>query len=243
MPEEAKDSNQGQSALIVEDDQAVLSALTLQLRDRGWRIVTATDSQKAQQLFQKEPTALALIDLALPDLDAVDLAQDLRLQAPDLIVVFLTGFPQLNDAIEGVYKVAYDYLIKPFRVEQLLLIIQRARRELNLIKENRALSETVSLLQSKLSKPAPEPQRLASRRAEATEVPVKAKDQLQKDFFPLIAKGGYGAIASYERQMTPIPVAADQGPATEDEDQSESQEDSGDAAAAGDTEPESKHGK
>ncbi len=150
MPEKSQPPGTRESVLIVDDDATVLKALTLQLQDRGWSVTSTSDADKAQALFHEHPVAVALLNIGMPALDAVELARTLRQHTPDLIVILMTGYPNLNEAIEGVHQVAYDYLVKPFRIEQLSLIINRARRELALLGENRALIETVSRLKARL---------------------------------------------------------------------------------------------
>ena len=243
MPEAGQGSDTPQTVLIVEDDEAVLKALTLQLEARGWQITTTIDPQKAQARFQEHPTTVALLDIGMPGLDAVKLAQDLRRHSPDLIVIFMTGYPSLNQAIEGVYQVAYDYLVKPFRIEQLSLIINRARRELALIEENRALIETVGRLQASfdvLTTAAETGRTEPGDQQEPEESPpreARSSDSLSK----AIPGGGYGPLASYERQMRPSPSLVAQGGVTPSADQETPATQSGEGQSAEREQPRDDH--
>lgn len=243
MPEEGQGPDTPQSVLIVGDDEAVLKALTLQLRARGWQITTITDPHKAQARFQAHPTTVALLDMGMPGLDAVELARNLRRHSPDLIVIFMTGYPSLSQAIEGVHQVAYDYLVKPFRIEQLTLIIHRARRELALLEANRALYETVGRLQASLEAltTAAETGRTEPGEQQGPEESpprvARSPDSLSK----AIPGGGYDPIASYERQMRPSLSPVAQGSVTHPADQETPATQSGEGQSAEREQPRDDH--
>lgn len=243
MPEEGQDPDTPQSVLIVEDDEAVLKVLTLQLRARGWQITTTTDPHEAQASFQAYPTTVALLDIGMPGLDAVELAQNLRRHSPDLIVIFMTGYPSLNQAIEGVHQVAYDYLVKPFRIEQLSLIINRARRELALLGENRALIETVSRLKASLDAltTATETGRIEPGEQQGPEESPPREARSPDSMSKAIPEGGYGPIASYERQMRPSLSSVAQGSVTNPADQETPTAESGEGQSAEREQPRDDH--
>lgn len=221
MPEEGRDPGTPQSVLIVEDDEAVLNALTLQLQARGWRITTTTDPHEALTRFQANPTTVALLDIDIPGLDAVELARNLRRHRPDLIVIMMTGYPGLDQAIEGVHQVAYDYLVKPFRIEQLSLIINRAQRELALLEENRGLIETAGRLQARLDAltTAVETDRIEPAKQQGPEEALPPGTRSFKSMSKAFPGAGYGPIASYERQMQPSLSSVAQGSVTKPVDQ------------------------
>lgn len=216
MPEEEQGSDNAQSVLIVGDDEAALKALTLRIQARGWQITSTTDPHKAQARFQAQSTTVALLDIDMSGLNAVDLARNLRRDSPNLIVIFMTGFPGLSQAIEGVHQVAYDYLVKPFRIEQLVLIVNRARRELALLRENRALIETVGRLQTRLEAltTTAETDRIEPREQEAPEESPLPETKSPDSLLKTIPGSGYDPIGSYARQMHPSPSPVAQGNVT-----------------------------
>ncbi|UCD36932.1 MAG: response regulator [Fidelibacterota bacterium] len=194
-----------QSILIVDHDEVVLNTLTLQLQDRGWEVFSAKSSHDAIQIFPEVRAAVALVALGMSDMDGMELAAELRRQAPDLIVILMTGYPTLNQAIEGLDQAAYDYLVKPFRVEQLLMGIKRAQRELALIKENQILKQTVADMQAELAQVTQpsEPGEAEGDQAEPGEIPARSSEYAG---YPGKLPGDdTGAIASYERHMGSAP--------------------------------------
>ncbi|UCH62546.1 MAG: response regulator [Fidelibacterota bacterium] len=194
-----------QSILIVDDDEVVLKTLSLQLQDRGWEVLTAGTSAKALELFRDHPVTAVLVALGMSDMDGVELAGVLRQQAPNLIVVLMTGYPTLNTAIEGLKNPAYEYLVKPFRIEQLTMGIERARRELILIRENQELRQAVMELQTRLEQLIRSPVVAEEEGEEAGLEEVSPPSAPHAGYPAQVPGGDSGAIASYERQITPEP--------------------------------------
>jgi len=192
--------------VCVDVDEVVLKTLKLQLQGQGWDVLTAQTSAEALESFRDHPTAVALVAIGISSVDGVELARVLRQEAPDLIVILMTGYPTLNIAVEGLKNPAYEYLVKPFRIEQLSMGIERARRELGLIKENRELKQTVTELRTDLERlaQAPEPVEEGQEEAEAEEISPRATPYGR---YPGKLPGSdSGAIASYERQIGPTPA-------------------------------------
>ena len=218
MVEKPQQPDTPQSILIVDVDEVVLKTLKLQLQDRGWDVLTAQTSAKALGSFRDHPTTVALVAIGVSGMDGVELARVLRQEAPDLIVILMTGYPTLSEAVEGLKNEAYDYLVKPFQIKQLSMGIERARRELALIRENRELKQTVAELQAGLERLAhpPESEEGEGEKAKAEEVTPHTAPYVR---YPGKMPGSdSGAIASYERQIGPTPSESP------DEEQAGSQE-------------------
>ena len=194
-----------QSILIVDDDGVVLKTLKLQLQDRGWEVLTAGTSAEALELFRDHPVAAALVALGMSDTDGAELARVLRQQAPALIVILMTGYPTLNVAVEGLKNPAYEYLVKPFRIEQLSMGIERARRELALIRENRELRQAVVELRAGLEQLVRSPEAEEEGWEEAGMEEVAPPSTPYAGYPGKVPGGDSGAIASYERQISPVP--------------------------------------
>jgi len=138
------------SVLIVDSDKTVRKSLSLQLKDRGWNVYATGDYQRALKTFQLRPTTVALIDIGQDDRHGVELAKVLKDLSPNLITIIMTGYPSLNRALEALREGIYDYLVKPFRLEQLTIVIERAQWELSLATENWELKQIVAGLQQEL---------------------------------------------------------------------------------------------
>ena len=124
--------------LLVDDDPALLDLVSELLARRGHEVVQTGSGLRAAQLLKAERFDLAILDLLLPDLSGLDLAQ-LALRDPDTVVVVLSGSTSVEQALQAMRMGIYDYVIKPFQVEQLEHTIQRALEKARLNKENKRL--------------------------------------------------------------------------------------------------------
>ncbi|HRP94865.1 MAG TPA: sigma-54 dependent transcriptional regulator [Rhodocyclaceae bacterium] len=112
--------------LIVEDDETIRLTVSGFLRRFGFRIIMADCGEAGLRLAQTESFSLILLDLRLPDLDGLSVLQRLRAMDNDALVVIMTAFPELSTAVAALRAGAYDYINKPFDLEDLLELIRRA---------------------------------------------------------------------------------------------------------------------
>jgi len=106
--------------LIVEDDQQLLNQLTRHLADRGYAVEKAADGEEGLYLGTEFPFDVAVIDLGLPGLSGMELIQALRAHGREYPILILTARGRWQDKVEGLEAGADDYLVKPFRFEELL---------------------------------------------------------------------------------------------------------------------------
>jgi two-component system, OmpR family, KDP operon response regulator KdpE len=113
--------------LIVEDEPALLRALRINLRVRGYDVVTASGGAEALTEARRRPPDVVLLDLGLPDIDGVHVIRDLRAwsQAP---VIVLSGRTGSGDKIGALDAGADDYVTKPFDMDELLARLRAALR-------------------------------------------------------------------------------------------------------------------
>lgn len=116
-----------QRVLIVEDERALLRALRINLRARGYEVTTAATGQAALTEAARRPPDAVLLDLGLPDLDGVGVIEELRTwsRAP---VIVLSGRTGSGDKIGALDAGANDYVTKPFDIEELLARLRAALR-------------------------------------------------------------------------------------------------------------------
>jgi len=128
------DSNHS-SILIIEDDPTYIQILTYELKNLGWKVHSETTIQSARNFLLDNQPEIIVSDVFLPDGSGLDFSKDLIDVAQDSLVILITGFPDINQAIDSLGGNVYDYLLKPFKVEQLILVIERARTTFYLKKE------------------------------------------------------------------------------------------------------------
>jgi two-component system, NtrC family, response regulator AtoC len=122
--------------LVVDDDQVARELLAETLSREGYRVRTAGGGEEALRLSGGEPFDLALVDLRMPDIDGLGVLKQLAMIQPDLPVVILTAFATVETAIQAVNAGAFDYLSKPFRLEEIKLVVRRTLEARRLAREN-----------------------------------------------------------------------------------------------------------
>ena len=123
------------SILIIEDDPTYIQVLTYELKNLGWDVESANTIATAQNYISLKQPEIIVSDVFLPDGSGIDLSKEFMHTAKNSLVILITGYPDLTQAIESLGGNVYDYLLKPFKVEQLILVIERARTTFYLKKE------------------------------------------------------------------------------------------------------------
>jgi DNA-binding NtrC family response regulator len=122
--------------LVADDDQVARELLAEALGREGFRVRLAAGGEECLRLAAAEPFDMALVDLRMPDLDGLGVLKQLATIQPDLPVVILTAFATIETAIEAVGAGASDYLSKPFRLEEIRIVVRRTLDARRLAREN-----------------------------------------------------------------------------------------------------------
>jgi len=112
--------------LIVDDESAFADTLADILGTRGYRTVTAATGEEGTRAVRSTPVDLAIVDMKLPDLSGVEVLTRIREHSPHTEVIILTGHASLDTAVRCLNLGAFGYLEKPYDVDRLFLLIERA---------------------------------------------------------------------------------------------------------------------
>jgi two-component system response regulator AtoC len=114
--------------LIVDDDAALCRSLELQLREAGHRVRTAGSAAEGLERLAEQPADAVFLDITLPDRSGLDVLEEILETRPELPVIMITGRQDMSATIRAMQAGAYDYLRKPFDLEEILLLIDKIRR-------------------------------------------------------------------------------------------------------------------
>lgn len=133
--------------LIVDDERDITSVLSDVLADRGYETSKANNGLEALDAYRADPFDLVITDLKMPEMDGLELLSSLVKLNREAMVIMMTGYATVETAIEALKTGAYDYILKPFKVGELLKVVDRAFDKIRLTAENLQLREQITLLE------------------------------------------------------------------------------------------------
>lgn len=130
--------------LIVDDEILVRDFLAETLRRKGLDVQTAENGQKAFNLLKENSFDLVITDMKMPDFTGIDVLKKVKELSPSTVVIVITAFGSIENAVEAMKLGAFNYLIKPFTPDTIEALIEKAKEHLSLVAENQYLRQQVS---------------------------------------------------------------------------------------------------
>jgi len=125
--------------LVVDDEADMLRACRKILESKSYEVLTATDGPPALELLQQEPVDVMVLDLRLPSMDGLAVMREARRLKPDLAILMITAYATLDTAMQAVREGAFDFIPKPFSMEQFEIAVERSVNYRQLVEQNRQL--------------------------------------------------------------------------------------------------------
>src|SRR5216117_3549411 len=129
------------NVLIMDDEPLMRISIGDALKAEGCQVKVATTGLEGMDLIRKEPFEIVITDLRLPGMDGLQILQACKEVSPTTGVIVITAYGSVETAVEAMKMGAYDYITKPFSMDELLLIVKRLVKMLELEDENRSLRE------------------------------------------------------------------------------------------------------
>ncbi|MBS7645499.1 MAG: response regulator [Candidatus Bathyarchaeia archaeon] len=111
--------------LLIDDDESICETLATVLEEHGYRVEHALTGKDALKKARNQYYNMALIDIRLPDMDGTELIERLEEHNPGIVKIMITGYPSLENAVESLNKGADGYVIKPFKMDELLKVVEK----------------------------------------------------------------------------------------------------------------------
>ncbi len=122
--------------LIVDDDEGVRQVLGQSLQEAGYAVTSADSGERAVAAVREAPFDLVVLDMVLPRVDGLEVLKEITAVRPEIPVVMITGYASVETAIKAMKMGAVDYVVKPFRMEEVDLVIGKALERSHLRREN-----------------------------------------------------------------------------------------------------------
>ena len=131
------------SILVVDDEEIMRDVLETLLKREGYEVRLAASGEEGLALARTVPFDAALVDIMMPGIDGIATLDELKRIDEDLAVIIITAFASVESAIAAMKTGAFDYVTKPFKNEQLLVVVRNAMERRRLVHENRSLRQNI----------------------------------------------------------------------------------------------------
>ena len=163
MPDPANEPRPDERILVVDDETHIRRSLALFLEKKGYAVAEAEDGLDAIEKIKAEPFFLVLTDIAMPRMNGLATLKEVKAIRPETDVVMITANLELDFAIEAMRRGAFDYLRKPFYLDEVILTVERVRekqtlqrkaielerlREKQVVEQRAALDTTLGFVQA-----------------------------------------------------------------------------------------------
>lgn len=128
---------------VIDDDQDILNWLSRHLGQEGHEIITATDGEKGLNLIIENEPDVSLVDLKMPVMDGLAVIKRALETHPQALVIMMTAHGSIRTAVEAMKLGTFDYLTKPLHMEEVLMMLNKCKEKISLLKENLLLKEQV----------------------------------------------------------------------------------------------------
>src|SRR5919197_3022806 len=131
------------SILVIDDEEIMREILEALLTREGYQVRLASTAAEGLDLARAMPFDAAIVDVMLPGMDGIGALDELKKIDDDLPVLMITAFASVENAISAMKRGAYDYITKPFKNDEVLVVLRNALAQRRLIAENRALRQNL----------------------------------------------------------------------------------------------------
>ena len=125
--------------LVVDDELSMREFLSILLEREGYTAASAASAEAALKMLEGQSFDLVISDVNMPGLDGIGLLERIKKHSPDTAVLMITAFSTTEQAVEAMKFGAYDYIAKPFKVEEIKLLVKNALEKQRLVRENTLL--------------------------------------------------------------------------------------------------------
>jgi DNA-binding NtrC family response regulator len=138
--------------LVVDDELFVRELLMEFLSSQGYEVSLADTGESAVKAVESQPVDVVLLDLKMPGIDGIETLKQIKEIDPTALAIIMTGYPTIESSIEALRSGAYDYVVKPFKLNELKSCVEKALEEHKLKSEIGQLKDRIAQLEAELEK-------------------------------------------------------------------------------------------
>lgn len=122
--------------LIIDDEKSILDLLSVVFTKEGYSVETCVSPSRALELMSREDYDIILTDIQMPQISGMDILKEVKKKTPDIPVIMVTAYGTIKQAVEALKAGAMDYVVKPFDVDELKIIVEQGLEKRRLKEEN-----------------------------------------------------------------------------------------------------------
>src|SRR5512134_1286883 len=139
------------SILVADDEEIMREILETLLVREGYQVHLASSGEEALELARTIPVDAAIVDVMMPGMDGIAVLDELRKLDDDLPVLMITAFASVETAISAMKRGAFDYITKPFKNDEVMVVVRNAVERRRLLAENAALRQSLQATYQKFA--------------------------------------------------------------------------------------------
>src|ERR1700726_1880715 len=129
--------------VVVDDEEIMREILETLLVREGYEVRLASSGEEGLELARAPPFDAALVDIMMPGLDGIATLDELKRIDEDLAVIIITAYASVESAISAMKAGAFDYVTKPFKNDEVMVVVRNAMERRRLVNENRSLRQNI----------------------------------------------------------------------------------------------------
>jgi len=129
--------------LLIDDDDSLRRVTEYSLHSSGYHVYSAGNAKQGLSCFRDERPPVVITDIQMPDMSGYNVLQRIKEEAPETIVIVITAYGSIEKAVKAMKEGAYDYIIKPFSKDELVLTVERAFNLIGLKEDNQRLKSEI----------------------------------------------------------------------------------------------------
>ena len=131
--------------LVVDDEESMCKFMEIMLKKEGYSVSSSSDAAVALEQIKDENYDLVIADLMMPEMSGIELLSKARSVRPDLDFIMMTAFASVDSAIEALKKGAFDYITKPFKVDEIKIAVSKSLEQKKIVRENVQLKQELKV--------------------------------------------------------------------------------------------------
>ncbi|MCC7430934.1 sigma-54-dependent Fis family transcriptional regulator [bacterium] len=130
--------------LVVDDEKKLVLLLKEEFEDAGYKVFIASNGEEGLDIFIRENPEIVISDIRMGQTNGIELLTKIKRVSPEAEVLLMTAYASVSDAIKSMKLGAYDYVMKPFNFDEILVVVEKMLEKQKLVSENKQLKEIVS---------------------------------------------------------------------------------------------------